>query len=330
MRIAVLRALLAMLVVPVLLSGCDPRERWILGSPTFYPTALDFWPESRAFLVGSYHDGSIQRVALDGSPALEPFQEKHADGRQKALRLKVDRVRNRLWVLDIDAVYVYALPENRLIRRIVLPRSMPSREQCLPDIALDSSTGAAYISDNRQSTIYMISEEAREESLERTDIPVRIEGGGAHRGGFSALVVMDDPFALIAGSASTGRLWRIDPATGKGWEIAAPALKGICGLSTLGPEERPYRYGPRPQSPIYAATAFHNQVVRILVSPDLRRGDLARVAPHMPVQVPTSMVAFRSHIVVTASQLDHHGDFGGDREPLLPFRLVLMPSQLSR
>lgn len=328
LTIATLTAFSVALSFSLLLSGCDLREPWILGSPTFYPTALDYWPDEKAFLVGSYHDGSIQRMAFDGNTVFDPFQEKHANGRQRALRIKVDKVRNRLWVLDVDGVYVYALPDKSLLSRVDLPWTALSKEECLPDIALDSSTGAAYISDNRRPIIYLIDQELNKESLRKTAIPVRFERGERHDGGFSALSVIDAPYALIAGSASTGELWRIDATTGEARMISLPRsmkLKGVCGMSLVVPA-RPYSYLPlRPQ--IYVTTGFHNQVIKIRLTPDLQRGDdVARIASLMAVQTPISLIAFKNYTVVTSSQLGRHKDFNGGNDPLVPFRLVLMPT----
>ncbi len=322
-----LRVFAAVIAIAGLLSGCGSPERWTLGSPMFYPTALDYWPESRAFLVGSYHDGSIQRMAFDGPAAQELFQEKHADGRRKALRLKVDRAANRLWVLDVDAVYIYTLPEKRLIRRIALPESVLSRDDCLPDIVV-TSTGAAFISDARRPVLYMISENAIEQSLERTDIAIQFAGGEEHRDGFSALMENDNPFALIAGSASAGKLWRIDPTTGKADAISTPPLKGICGMSTITPEVRPYLFYPTQMLIIYITTGFSNQILGILLTRDLQRGEVRRIAGRTKVETPVSLVAFRSHILVANSQLSRHKDFNGGDGPVVPFRLVPMASAL--
>lgn len=322
---AALHAALMALAALLLLAGCEPHEQWTLGSPTSYPAAVDYWPQGKIFLAGSYHDGSIVRLPRNAKAAKDPNQDQELDGRRKTLRLKVDPVRNWLWVLDVDSVFVYALPDQKLLHRIKLPKAVPSKEACLPDIAIDPEDGTVYISDLRHPTIYMLKTETDQGPPLRLDISVQFEGGTEYHGGFSALVVYKRSRALIAGSASSGGLWWIDPATGNATAIAAPRFEGICGMSVLAPQVAPHLHR-LPQRPlIYATTGFRNQVLSISLTPDLRRATATGLAPPIRVQVPISVIAFPSIVVVASSQLDRHTDFGGDSDPALPFRLVLMP-----
>lgn len=328
-RVAVLVHLAAVSLL-AFLAGCDPTVRRTLSSPTFYPTALDFWPERRAFLVGSYDDGSIEHIALGGSTGdtgNRLFHEKHADGRLRALRLRVDRPRQRLWVLDVDGVYVYALPAKRLLERIDLPETVPSKEECLPDMAVDPTSGAVYVSDVRQPIIHMITENAAEKALQIRAIHIRFEGGIAHGSGFSALVLAESPLGLIAGSAATGKLWRVDVATGVATAITLRyAIKGICGMSLVPSGTGPYSFRLPPGAFIYATTGFRNQVLRLRLILDSEGGRMAVSAPLMVAEAPISLVAFSNVVVLTSSQLGHHKDFSGDHRPLLPFRLVMVPT----
>lgn len=321
-------AILAVAAALASLPACNSQGRWTLGSPTFFPAALDYWHEQGAFLAGSYHDGSVQRLGAGSARGTGLFLDKRSDGRERALRLKVDAVRDRLWVLDAGGVFVYSLSGRKLLQRIALPRADLSKENCLPDIVLDAGTGTAYVSDNRRPAVYAIAWAADGHGLEKTEIAVRFAAGAKQGGGFSALALTENPPALIAGSAASGALWRIDlaEATAHAIEASPAPLKGICGMSTIARSDRLYAYAQSPL--VYATTGFRQQVVRILLTRDLRRASTAQIAPFMPVDTPIGLVAFASNIVVAGSQLRHHADFGGDRDPPAPSRLVLMPARL--
>ena len=47
--------------------------------------------------------------------------KRHEQGRQRALRVKVNERRQRLWILALDSVHVYDITKKRLIRRIPSP-----------------------------------------------------------------------------------------------------------------------------------------------------------------------------------------------------------------
>lgn len=74
-----------------------------------------------------------------------------------ALRIQVDVHRHRVWVLNFDAVYLYNMPDRRLIKRIVLPNWTVASDVavCAPDLALTPS-GAALVTSNVVPAIWEI------------------------------------------------------------------------------------------------------------------------------------------------------------------------------
>jgi hypothetical protein len=317
------------LALSVLAGGCDTGSRWALEAETAYPAALDFWPEERVFLAGSYHEGTIYRLPSDAKsvPAVVMGNSTHGHGR--ALRLKVDSTGQRLWVLDTDAVYAYALPDGRLLHRIPLAVGTRSRKHCLPDMALDGATGDVYVSDAGAPVIHRIAAGPGGGMPQATAIPVSFGADGSSAGGFSALTVQGSPPFLIAGEASSGKLWRVDPASGAATVLPVPPIVGVCGMGAVVPEQRPYLYRPPRTLLLYVTTGFTHRVLRVTLAHDFRSGEIARIAPAMTVDTPISVVAFSRFVAVTGSRLGRHGDFNGGRnEALPPFRLVLMPSGL--
>jgi hypothetical protein len=324
---AALAQLAVWLAAVSLLAGCEVRDRWTLPSPDFYPAALDYWPRGRVFVVGGYHDGTIRHLSAEGSHVADQPSADRADGRRGAIRLKVDEARDRLWVLDLDALYVYTLRERKLLQRIGLPRATPSKAACLPDMALDAASGTVYVSHNERPEIHRVSAEAAGAGFRATRIALRDAAGQAIEGGISALVLLDKSRALIAGSAAGGKLWRIDPESGAASALSSGAFRGICGLAAH-PDENPPPYHQLNSSTLYASMGFGNEVLKITIAPGGKGFRAARLAPSMPVSSPVSLVAFSKYLVVTSSQLARHQDFGGDNDADEPFRLVLMPAGL--
>ena len=309
-----------------MISACDVRDGWILGSTYFFPSAVDYWAEENRFLVGSYHNGAVQLIGRYRDHTFDLFQPPNSDGRKRTLRLKIDSLRNRLWLLDTDGVYLYALKENRLLGRVALPESIVTRKDCLPDLALDSF-GAAYVSDNRRPVIYVIREQVHDAPLHKTDAPMTFSGAPPNDGGFSALAFVGEPPVLVAGSASTGRLWRVDVARNIATEIATDSneYRGICGMAAL-PSRHSYAFGAL--SLVYATTGFRERLLGIALTPEFERASAVELKLPASVETPLSLVAFGSFLMLTSSQLGRHRDLGGQGAPVVPFRVVLMPMQL--
>jgi hypothetical protein len=314
---------LAVLAAALALAACVVQARFALDSANFFPTALDYWPGRGVLLVGSYDTGAVHAISTDGVTGRELLPAAAGDGR-RTLRLKVDPVRSRLWVLDTGGVTLYSLPEGEPLRRFDLPPLTASKAACLPDLALDAA-GGGYVSDNHRPLLYRLQEHAGRAE----PVVLRFGNGTPHRDGFSALIAIADPPVLIAGSAATGRLWAIDGTTGHSRLIATPrAVEGLCGLARVPPETL-LRYYGLPLGPlVVATTGFADAVVKFQLTPDLRYAEVSRLAPYVAVRTPISIVQMGAQAMVAASQLDRHPDFAAGARPRLPFRLVLIPHGL--
>jgi hypothetical protein len=137
------------------------------------------------------------------TPSQPRFEAPWAD-LQGALRLRVDTVRNRLWVLTLDHVDIYDVKEKRLIQRIALPGWSVADYICQSDIALDGS-GAAFISDNAQSRLW----EVNADSFEVKEHVIRLINKEHWDIGFGGLAFTADG-TLFGLDASAKSLWTID------------------------------------------------------------------------------------------------------------------------
>ena len=189
----------------------------------------------------------------------------HEHGRQRALRVKVDAARNRLWVLGLEYVYVYDITGKQLIRRVVLPNRSVAGFVCAPDMALDRS-GSAFVSTNVESRLWKI--DAEDFGIQAQEITLH---AGADRDiGFGALAFAADG-ALFALTAHEGSLWRIDVATLSANEVElSQRILDTCTL--MAPAQR-IQSGP-PRTMVLCAAAEKNSQ-QIVISPDFTRGQVS-------------------------------------------------------
>ena len=206
------------------------------------------------------HEITAQAIAPYGA-----LLKAHEHGEQRALRIKVDAVRNRLWVLGMKHVYVYDITDKQLIRRGALPNWSVAGFVCPPDMALDQS-GAAFLASNVESTLWKI--DAEDFAISALDITLLAK---ANRDiGFDALTVAGDG-ALYALTAHDGSLWRIDVVAMRGNEIAlSERMLNTCTLKA--PNQRIQSGLPR--TVVLCAAAVKNSR-QIVIAPDFTRGHVS-------------------------------------------------------
>ena len=189
----------------------------------------------------------------------------HEHGQQRALRVKVDAARNRLWVLGLEHVYVYDITGKQLIRRVVLPNRSVAGFVCSPDMALDRS-GSAFISSNVESRLWKI--DAEDFSIKQHEI--RLHAGEGRDIGFGALTFAADG-TLFALTAYASSLWRIDIANSSANEVElSERVLNACTLNT----PRETVQGAQQHAVVLCAAA-ENDSRRIVISPDLTRGHVS-------------------------------------------------------
>ena len=205
-------------------------------------------------------------VATQDSTSYAALLKAHEHGPQRALRVKVDTARNRLWVLALEDVYVYDITGKQLIRRVVLPNRSVAGFVCSPDMALDRS-GSAFISSNVESTLWKINTD----DFDIKEREITLHAGASRDLGFGALTFAADG-ALYALTASEGSLWRIDVATLSANEVAlSERMSGTCTL--IAPRQSSSQ-SVQLRTMVLCAAAEKN-VRRIVISPDSTRGQVS-------------------------------------------------------
>jgi hypothetical protein len=162
-----------------------------------------------------------------GEPEVRGASETRAGGiLHDGFRIRRDPMRNRIWLLGLDAVSIYDGQSKRLIRSIKLPGWSVARFACDPDIVLDRS-GSAIVSSNVQPRLWRIDAA----SFEVSEHPVKLEGRERWDVGFGALVVARDGTLLALTSVSES-YWSIDLDRGTARMVAPGTVPmSICGVN---------------------------------------------------------------------------------------------------
>jgi hypothetical protein len=157
-------------------------------------------------LLGGCDRGSAVREAPSASRI-------HTD--PAVLRVRLDAVHDRTWVLALDHVAVYNTVTQKLIGRIELPPWFVADLVCQPDIAIDRR-GTAFISHNLEPRLW----EIRIDKFELREHTLRLLGKEHLDTGFGSLAVAPDD--TLIGEASTGNsVWRIDLQAATAQEVDA-------------------------------------------------------------------------------------------------------------
>lgn len=151
--------------------------------------------------------------------------EESQDGDQ-VLRVRVDRARNRLWVLALEHVDVYDIANKRLIRRIQLPGWSVAELICPPDMALDRS-GTVFISHNVEPKLWEIAAD----NFQVKAHALRLVRREHMEIGFGALAFASDG-SLYGVAATGGTLWHIDIDNAGAHQVELGAfLPDACALT---------------------------------------------------------------------------------------------------
>jgi hypothetical protein len=144
--------------------------------------------------------------------------------------VRTDAARNRLWILEREALTLYDNTNGRQLRRMVLPEwvLLGARYSCPPDLALDSS-GAVFVSSNVLPVLWRVGPQR----FEITRIELALDADADKDVGFTGLSLAGDGTFLAAGT-TFGSLWHLDPRTASARKIASyPALASACDPATL-------------------------------------------------------------------------------------------------
>lgn len=162
-----------------------------------------------------------------GAPAWVQPDRTQREEALPVLRVQLDTQRNRSWVLNHDAVYVYDAAKRRLIQRIELPGWFYVNEvfSCTPDFVL-TPTGAALVTSNIVPTIWEIDPKSFVAHQHRLALDVDNDKDV----GFVGLAYSRDGKELFGVSSLPGSLWKIDLITDTAQRVQVPGLNpDTCG-----------------------------------------------------------------------------------------------------
>ena len=162
-------------------------------------------------------------AACDGDPL--GARASPQEDQLQVLRIREDPERNRLWLLDHDAVSLYHNRSGKLLQRIVLPGWTFFGKQfgCPPDLALDPS-GAVFVTSNVLPVLWRIDPVQFEVTL----FDIERDADQDKDMGFTGLAFAADG-TLIAANAIHGTLWQIDLRASSARKVASYApVRGSC------------------------------------------------------------------------------------------------------
>ena len=142
------------------------------------------------------------------------------------LRTVHDASRNRVWVLERDALYLHQGAQKQ---RYELPGWIYASEPyaCSPDVAIDAQ-GAAVVSSNVVPVLWRV--EPAKGQVTRHELA--LDADSEKDVGFSGLAYVPEQGVFFAVSATYGSLWRIDTLLRRAQKIpVSTPLRDACGLA---------------------------------------------------------------------------------------------------
>ena len=140
-------------------------ETITINKPALYPEGIDYNPNTDKFIAGSFRDGGVYEIDLDGS-----YRQLINDQRlNSVLGVRIDIKRNRLLVVNSDigssinsyvegpkklaSLGIYELSSGKNIDFINLGKLLPNKNHLANGIAFDSQ-GNIYVTDSFAAAIY--------------------------------------------------------------------------------------------------------------------------------------------------------------------------------
>lgn len=307
--------LLVVLALVLALAGCDD-DRYSLPISGAYPTAIDYWPAKKMLLVGTL-DGAVYAMTRQGGQENKLFNARGMD-RAQIIRMRVDRMRDRLWVLGPYQVSVYDLATSRLLRHTGL-QELSGRDRISPfgDIELDER-GNAYIIDTGMFPLIYKADgvsfnvEAWGPQPERRNM-----AAAANYAPLNALAMTPDGSQLMYLNGYDGRLWSVSLQNGGVSEIKlSHPLYAASSMAVT--RDNAARSG---EFKVYITRASRGLIS--VVHLDSRSGaGKVRDLAFEKVDTPLAATLVDGALFVTDSQLGKLPEFGGAGDPISPFRIM--------
>ncbi|MGV9759238.1 SMP-30/gluconolactonase/LRE family protein [Streptomyces tricolor] len=293
-------------------TGPRVTTAFTLPGDRVYPEGIALDRRTGDVYVGSFTTGEIYRAAA-GRRSAQVFLPAGTDGRTTANGLKVDRA-GRLWVIDhTTGIDVYDPRDRSLLARFGLPDGSGG---FLNDLVI-TADGTVYATDSLRPLIYRVTpaETARARGgrlpltphFDLSDSLPPLPSGAYALNGIAADASGRFLFPVdMAG----GGLYRVDTATGAVRQVTLHGgdLTHGDGLELRG-------------GTLWAAHNATHTLTRWRLSPHGTTARLERRLTTPALQIPTTLVRDRGHLLVVRSQFDKGGPMG-EGVPETPFTVA--------
>lgn len=281
-----------------------PRSRasvaFTLAEKDLIPEGITHDPKSGAFFVSSLYRRKVVRVAPDGTAS--DLVPEARDGLWKAVGLKVDAARRRLWVMSaVDdpgmtgfsesdlgkaGAFVFDLDSGRLVAKLV--PELPAGQKAFFNDAAVAGDGDAFVTDSERGAVYR-SRVARGDLVEVLPPGTLVYPNGLTLSDGGAVLFVAHAGGVMGLVLSTGERFDLAPCKGT-------SLVGLDGLSWHRGALVGIQNG-----------LFPDKVLRYVLSPDRRRVVRAEVldqaGPNYAIPT-TGTVVGDDYYFIANSQLD--------------------------
>lgn len=217
---------------PINFNGSN-LESITIDKPALYPEGIDYDPQRDKFIVGSFRDGGVYEIDLDGSS----YKLVNDERLNSVLAVRVDIKRNRLLVVNSDigssinsyaegpkklaSLGIYELSTGKNIDFINLGKLLPHKNHLANGMTVDSE-GNIYVTDSFSPVIYKIDTSGHASIFLEND---RFLGKGINLNG----IVFHPNGYLIAVKKGEGVLFKIPLNKPQAFTVIKSSRKFIGG-----------------------------------------------------------------------------------------------------
>ena len=291
---------LAALLLAAPTAGAAPRE-YILPGDDVFPEGVAVRPGTDQFFVTSTTDGTVFRGNLERARA-RVFLEPGAHGRVNAVGLKATRDRLVVAGGASGLVFVYSLPEGRLVRRFSIGSGGLAN-----DVAF-APGGDAYVTDSARGRVFRLPARALRRSPQRVrELRPFVRLGDSPTGTYTNGIVAAGRRYLLVNSTATGALVRVNRATRRVRRVRVPegALPAADGMARKG-------------RTLYVVNSA-SRVTVVRLSRDWLRARVRRQLTSPRLRFPTTVAIAGARLLVVNSQFAARGG-----TPQLPFTVAAL------